>query len=96
MLFMVIEHFRDADPVPVYRRFRDKGRMMPDGLVYVGSWVEAGFQRCFQLMECDDIGLLQSWLLNWRDLAEFEIVTVVSGQDAAKSVAPFLDSESGS
>lgn len=91
MLFMVIEHFRDADPVPVYRRFRDKGRMMPDGLSYVGSWVEAGFQRCFQLMECDDIALLQSWLLNWRDLAEFEIVPVVAGKDAAKTVEPMLD-----
>ena len=54
MLFMVIERFRDRDAKAVYRRFRDQGRMMPDGLKYVGSWIEANFDRCFQLMECDD------------------------------------------
>lgn len=94
MRYMVIEHFHDADPVPIYRRFRDKGRMMPEGLTYVASWVELGFGRCFQVMECDDPALLQQWLLNWRDLAEFEIVPVVTGQEAAKAVEPFLDLES--
>jgi hypothetical protein len=77
MLFMVIERFRDRDAKAVYRRFRDQGRMMPDGLTYVGSWIEANFDRCFQLMECDDARLLQEWLLNWNDLMECEIVPVV-------------------
>ena len=62
MLFMVIERFRDRDAKAVYRRFREQGRMMPDGLKYVGSWIEANFDRCFQLMECDDARLLQDWL----------------------------------
>jgi hypothetical protein len=91
MLFMVIEHFRNGDPVPVYRRFRDKGRMMPGGVSYVGSWVEQDLARCFQLMECDDIGLLQAWIANWDDLAAFEIVPVVTSQEAAARVAPLLD-----
>jgi hypothetical protein len=77
MLFMVVERFRDRDAKAVYRRFRDQGRMMPDGLTYVGSWIEANFDRCFQLMECDDARLLQDWLLNWSDLMECEIVPVV-------------------
>jgi hypothetical protein len=91
MRFMVIEHFRDADPVPIYRRFRERGRMLPEGVTYVASWIEAGFQRCFQVMECDDLAKLQQWLLNWNDLAEFEIVPVVTSQEAAKAVEPFLD-----
>jgi len=78
MQFMVIERFRDRDAKPIYRRFRDSGRMMPEGLTYVGSWVEANFDRCFQVMECDDARLLQEWILAWGDLAEFEIVPVVS------------------
>jgi hypothetical protein len=65
MLFMVIERFRDRDAKAVYRRFREQGRMMPEGLTYVGSWIEANFDRCFQLMECDDARLLQDWLLSW-------------------------------
>ena len=81
MLFMVIERFRDRDAKAVYRRFRDQGRMMPDGLTYVGSWIEANFDRCFQLMECDDARLLQEWLLNWNDLMECEIVPVVPSKE---------------
>jgi Protein of unknown function (DUF3303) len=77
MVFMVIEHFKNRDAVAIYRRFREQGRMMPEGLNYVGSWVEANFDRCFQLMECDDLRLLQQWVLQWQDLGEFEIVPVV-------------------
>ena len=62
MLFMVVEHFRDNDMVPVYRRLREAGRGLPDGLEYVDSWVEAGFSRCFQLMRCADARLLQAWI----------------------------------
>jgi hypothetical protein len=76
MLFMVIERFKDRNPVPIYARFREQGRALPDGLRYVDSWVEANFDRCFQLMECADAVLLQRWVLQWRDLADFEIVPV--------------------
>ncbi len=76
MLFMVIERFKNRDPVPSYARLREQGRAMPDGLRYIDSWIEANFDRCFQLMECDDPLLLQRWILQWRDLMEFEIVPV--------------------
>lgn len=76
MLFMVIERFKDRDPAPIYARLREQGRVLPEGLRYVDSWVEANFERCFQVMECDDVALLQRWVLQWRDLAEFEIVAV--------------------
>jgi len=93
MLFMVIERFRDRDAKAVYRRLRDSGRMMPDGLKYVGSWIEANFDRCFQLMECDDARLLQQWVLaNNRDLGmTFEIVPVVPSKETREVVAPYLD-----
>jgi uncharacterized protein DUF3303 len=90
MLFMVIERFRDRDAKAVYRRFRDSGRMMPDRLQYVGSWIEANFDRCFQLMECDDARLLQEWLLNWSDLMECEIVPVVPSEQTRAAVQPHL------
>lgn len=87
MLFMVIEHFRDRDAKAVYARFRAKGRMAPEGLVYVDSWIEANFARCFQLMECADARLLQEWILSWGDLADFEIVPVVRSNDTAEIVS---------
>jgi hypothetical protein len=76
MLFMVIERFKDRNPAPIYARLRERGRCMPAGLRYIDSWVEASFDRCFQLMECDDILLLLQWILQWCDLMEFEIVPV--------------------
>ncbi len=91
MLFMVIEHVRDSDPLPAYRRFRDQGRMLPDGVTYVGSWVEAGFARIFQLMEADDLAALQQWILRWRDLVDFEVVPVVASADMVGAVAEFLE-----
>lgn len=87
MLFMVIETYRDQDAKAVYRRFRDKGRMMPDGLKYVSSYVAADLGRCFQLMEADDVTLLQRWVAAWSGLTEFEIVPVVAGKDAAEALA---------
>jgi hypothetical protein len=90
MLFMVIEHFKGRDAKAIYARFRDKGRMAPDGLVYVGSWIEANFDRCFQLMRCDDARLLQDWILSWGDLADFEIVPVVESKDTAEIVGRHL------
>ena len=86
MLFMVVERFRDRDAKAVYRRFRDQGRMMPDGLKYVGSWIEPNFDRCFQLMETDDPSLFDVWLDHWRDLGEFEIHPVIDSAEAARRV----------
>ncbi|HKS63239.1 MAG TPA: DUF3303 family protein [Xanthobacteraceae bacterium] len=90
MLFMVIERFRDRDAKAVYRRLREQGRMMPEGLTYVGSWIEANFDRCFQLMECDDARLLQDWLLSWGDLMQCEIVPVVPSDQTRELVTSRL------
>ncbi|HLQ22809.1 MAG TPA: DUF3303 family protein [Gemmatimonadales bacterium] len=87
MLFMVIENFRNQDAKSVYRRFRDKGRLTPEGLTFVSSWVEAALTRCFQLMECDDVTLLQRWVAEWSDLIEFEIVPVVPGREVADALS---------
>ena len=92
MLFMVIERFKDNDMLPVYKRVRDRGRKIPDGLRYVDSWVEPNFGRCFQLMECDDLRLLQAWVLEWTGAGvTFEIVPVVGSKETREVVAPFLD-----
>jgi hypothetical protein len=90
MLFMVIERFKNRDAAAVYRRFEERGRMMPDGLTYVGSWIEASFDRCFQLMECDDARLFQQWIAQWQDLMEFEIVPVVASKDTKEMISALL------
>ena len=90
MLFMVIENFRYRDAKPVYRRFRDGGRGMPDGLTYVASWVDADYARCFQVMECGDRALLEQWMANWNDLVDFEIVPVVTSAEARAAIEPLL------
>lgn len=87
MLFMVIERFKNRDPEPIYRRVRESGRMLPEGLRYVASWVEENFDRCFQVMECDDPKLFEQWTARWNDLVEFEIVQVISSQEAAQKFA---------
>ena len=84
MLFMVIEHFRNGDAAAVYQRYRERGRMMPEGLEYVDSWVESSLGRCFQLMRCDDPKLFQAWTSQWEDLVEFEIVPVLTSKEAAE------------
>lgn len=92
MLFMIVERFKDNDMLPVYQRVRDEGRMLPDGLKYIDSWIEVNFGRCFQLMECDDARLLQEWTLKWRGCgATFEIVPVVPSKDTRAVVAPLLE-----
>ena len=87
MQFMVVETFRNQDAKAIYRRLRDRGRMMPDGLKFVSSWVAADLGRCFQLMEADDVSLLQRWVAAWSDLMAFEIVPVVSGKDTAQALS---------
>jgi hypothetical protein len=90
MLFMVVERFRGQDALPVYQRFGERGRLAPDGLRYVASWVTADLGRCFQVMECDDVTLLQRWVARWADLVEFEIVPVTEGKDVAEALGPLL------
>jgi hypothetical protein len=90
MLFMVIERFRNRDAKAVYRRFREQGRGAPEGLAYVGSWIETNFDRCFQIMECDDARLLQQWVAFWSDLIEFEIAPVVSSAETRETIEPLL------
>ncbi len=91
MLFMVIERFEGNDMVPIYQRLEQEGRQLPEGLVYVDSWIEANFSRCFQLMECADARLLQEWVLGWRGTgATFEIVPVVPSRETRAVVASFL------
>jgi hypothetical protein len=89
-LYMVVEHFRNRDAVPVYRRFRERGRMAPEGLVYVSSWVDHAFKRCYQLMETDDRALLDQWMARWSDLVDFEVHPVFTSQEAAERIAPLL------
>ena len=92
MLFMIIERFQNNDMLPIYQRVRDEGRMLPEGLKYIDSWIEPNFSRFFQLMECDDLPLLQKWILKWRGSGvSFEIVPVVSSEETQKVITPLLD-----
>lgn len=88
MLWMVIERFRNRDAAAVYARFRERGRMAPDGLAYLDSWVETNADRCFQVMECDHPALLEAWAANWRDLVDFEFVPIVSSWEMAVRYLP--------
>jgi len=90
MLYMIIERFQNRGAKAVYRRFREKGRMAPRGLVYVESWVETNFDRCFQVMECDDARLLEEWAVQWRDLVDFEFVPVRHSKEAREFLDPEL------
>jgi hypothetical protein len=86
MLFMVIERFKNGNAKAVYQRFKEQGRMLPDGLKYIESWTETNFDRCFQLMECNDPRLFQEWVAHWQDLLDFEIAPVMSSKEAASAV----------
>lgn len=90
MLFMVVEHFRNNDPLPVYRRFRDRGRMMPEGVQYISSWIDDKLERCFQIMETGERSLLERWIENWSDIIDFEVFPVFSSKEAADRVASQL------
>lgn len=88
MLYVVIEHFRDGDPRPVYDRFRRRGRLAPEGLRYVNSWVTDDLTRCYQVMECDNRELLDEWIAAWADLVAFEVHPVITSAEAASQVPP--------
>lgn len=87
MQFLVVELFRDGDPRPVYARFGARGRLAPDGLRYVNSWVSADLTRCYQVMECEDRALLDEWIRAWEDLVDFEVIAVIPSAEAAHRVA---------
>jgi hypothetical protein len=87
---MVVEHFKNKDAVAVYRRFRDSGRMAPEGLAYVSSWVDDKFECCYQLMETHDRRLLEEWMANWSDLVSFQVHAVLTSKEAAEKIAPRL------
>jgi hypothetical protein len=90
MLYMVVEHFKNKDAVPVYRRFRDRGRLTPEGLTYISSWVDEKLERCFQLMETDDRTLLEQWMVSWRDIIDFEVHPVMTSKEAVEKIGPRL------
>ena len=90
MLYMVVERFKGGDAVHVYRRFAERGRMTPDGLRYVASWVDTDHARCFQVMETDQPQLLERWMDSWRDLVDFEVIPVVTSAEAAEAIKPRL------
>jgi hypothetical protein len=90
MLYMIIESFKNGDPVPVYRRFRDRGRLAPDNVTYVSSWVTSDMTRCYQLMECEDRRLLDEWMARWSDLADFEVIPVMTSAEAVERIATRL------
>jgi hypothetical protein len=89
-MYLVIETFKNGDAVPVYRRFRDRGRLAPEGLTYVASWVTDHMDRCYQLMETEDRTFLEQWMANWNDLVDFEVHPVISSKDAAEKIGPRL------
>ena len=87
MRYLMIERFRQG-PAPVYRRFAERGRLAPEGLRYVDSWVEESGGRCFQLMECEDPALLEQWIAAWSDIVDFEVVPVIASAEAASRFGP--------
>jgi hypothetical protein len=87
---MIVEHFRNKDAVPVYRRFRDRGRLAPEGLTYVASWVDEKMERCFQVMETDDRALIEQWTGNWSDIVEFEVYPVITSKEAVEKISSWL------
>ena len=90
MLYMIIEKFKTPGAVEVYRRARDRGRLMPAGLGYVSSWVDHDFTVCFQLMQTDNEKLFEQWIDQWQDLVDFEIIPVQTSAEAMQAIAPRL------
>lgn len=90
MLYMVIERFKTPGAIEIYRRARDQGRLMPEGLEYVSSWVDLDFTTCFQLMKTEDEKLFEQWVIRWKDLIDFEIIPVQTSTDAVQAISPRL------
>ena len=90
MQFMIIEHFKNQDAIPVYRRFRDEGRLAPEGLNYISSWVDIKMEKCFQIMETNEEALIYKWIDNWKDIVEFEVFPIMSSKDSYDKISPLL------
>ncbi len=90
MLYLIIEHFKNRDPIPIYRRFRDQGRLAPDGLKYVSSWVTTDLATCYQVVECEEPQLLEQWMARWADLVDFEVIPVITSAAAVERIGPRL------
>jgi len=88
--YMVIEKYRNGDPKPVYHRFREKGRMAPEGLNYISSWINEEMTTCYQIMETNDRMLLNAWIDNWKDIVDFEVIPVITSKEALDKIAPYL------
>jgi hypothetical protein len=86
LLYMVIEHFKNQDPGPVYQRFKDHGRLAPERLHYISSWVDEKLEQCFQVMETSDRKYLNEWIANWSDIVDLEVYPVISSNEAAERV----------
>ena len=84
MLYMIIEKFHPNSGKALYQRFEEKGRMMPRGLSYINSWIDEQVTTCFQVMETDDLEKLHEWISHWNDLADFDIIPVISSAEAKK------------
>lgn len=89
-IYMVIEKYKNKDPKPVYRRFKEKGRMAPDGLNYISSWINEDVTVCYQIMETGNPALLELWMDNWKDIVDFDVFPVINSKEALEKVSPFL------
>ncbi len=89
-LYMIVENFKNGDAVAVYRRFRDQGRLAPEGLNYVSSWVTKDLGKCYQVMECADRRLLDQWMARWSDLVDFEVLEIIPSSEAVVQIEPRL------
>ena len=86
MQFMVIEKFKVNKLKEMYKRFDEKGRMLPPGVQFINSWVNEQVTVCYQLMDAVSISDLQEWIKNWNDLVDFEVIPVISSAEAKKRV----------
>lgn len=87
MLFLIIEHFKNGEAAPVYRRFRERGRMAPPGLTYINSWITTDFTTCYQIMDSPSRALLDEWFAYWSDLIDFEVLPVVTSAEVQETMA---------
>ena len=90
MLYMIVEHFKNGDAKPIYKRFLEKGRLAPKGINYISSWVDSDLQICFQLMEVEDRNLVDEWISHWADIVEFDVYPVITSDAAAKRIGSEL------